>query len=50
MADLYRAQQNKKLDVFSYDQTREIAKLMNEAINSNGIFLYQQKKNIILEM
>ncbi|MBS5794388.1 MAG: hypothetical protein KIC92_06465 [Clostridiales bacterium] len=38
MADLYRAQQNKELDVFSYDQTREIAKLMNEAINSNGIF------------
>ena len=26
MADLYRAQQNKELDVFSYDQTREIAK------------------------
>ncbi len=38
MADLYRAQQNKELDVFSYGQTREIAKLMNEAINSNGIF------------
>ena len=37
MADLYRAQQNNELDVFSYDQTRDIAKLINKAINHNGI-------------
>ena len=35
-ADLYRAQQNNELDVFSYGQTREIARLINASINSNG--------------
>nr|WP_317358993.1 DUF4280 domain-containing protein [uncultured Tyzzerella sp.] len=44
MVDLYRAQQNNELDVFSYDQTREIAKLINEAINSNGILYIPTKE------
>ncbi|WP_250277177.1 hypothetical protein [[Clostridium] colinum] len=38
MADLYRAQKDNELDIFSYEQAREIAKIMNQAINSNGIF------------